>query len=58
MVAQILLGSPLPHDITRISIFSIVFSFRALVLMSHPLIKDFKTNLNSFYDIYLQVKSS
>ena len=58
MVAQILLGSPLAHDITRISIFSPVFSFRALVLMSHPLIKDFKTSLNSFYDIYLQVKSS
>ena len=57
MVAQILLGSPLAQYIitnpTLIFSFSPFFKFQSLMLISHPLIKDFKTNLKPFYDNYL-----
>ena len=57
MVAQIVLGSPLAQHITPkptwIFRFSPFFKFQSLVMISHPLIQDFKTNLKPFYDNYL-----
>ena len=46
MVAQIVLGSPLANISslpTRIFRFSPFFKFQSLVMISHPLIQDFKT---------------
>ena len=52
MVAQIVLGSPLAQHITptplRFSDFHHFFKFQSLVLISHPLINDFTTNLTPF----------
>ena len=57
MVAQIVLGSPLALNVKMYishlgnpySVFSVFHlflkKFQSLVLISHPLIKDFKTNL-------------
>ena len=56
MVAQILLGSPLAQHITLPHSdfqFFTFFKFQSLVMISHPLINDFKTNLKHFYDNYL-----
>ena len=57
MVAQILSGSPLAQHITPtplgFSVFHLFLKIQSLVLISQPLIKDFKTNLKPFYDNYL-----
>ena len=57
MVAQIVLGSPLAQHITPphsdLEFFTLKKKIQSLVLISHPLINNFKTNLKSFYDYYL-----
>ena len=57
MVAQIVLGSPLAQHITPtplgFSVFLPFFKFQSLVMISHPLIKVFKSNLKPFCDNYL-----
>ena len=54
MVAQIVLGRPLAQHITPtplgFSVFHLFFKFQSLVMISHPLINDFNTNLKPFYD--------